>query len=191
MVADKGRLSAERFGTGLVILLTVTALSLCPAPVAATDGALAEADSLVPVPSLAPPVNVQVVDTDNDRGSQIDVSWDASADVESGRVEFYRILRSSHPDTGFAAVGRVGFTQTSYVDAGMDDETDYYYRVAAGAGEELSYSPTIGPVVSRPHWFNMGRLNCLVAVILFVLAIVIFVTWAKGGRDLFIRRLPG
>ena len=191
MFADKGRLSAERFGTGLVILLAVTALSLCPASVAAQDGALAAGDSLAPVPSLAPPTNVQVVDTDNDRGNQIDVSWEASADVEFGRVEFYRILRSSHPDTGFAAVGRVGFTQTSYVDAGMEDETEYYYRVAAGAGEELSYSPTIGPVVSRPHWFNSNRLNCMVAVVIFVLAITIFVAWAKGGRDLFIRRLPG
>jgi len=191
MVADKGRLSAERFGTGLVILLIVTALSLCPAPAVAADGASTEADSLAPAPSLAPPVNVQVVDTDNDRGSQIDVSWDASADAESGRVEFYRILRSSHPDTGFATVGRVGFTQSSYVDAGMENETEYYYRVAAGAGEEVFPSSTVGPVMARPHWFNRGRLNCLVAVIIFVLAITIFVTWAKGGRDLFIRRLPG
>ncbi len=141
MFADKGRLSAERFGTGLVILLAVTALSLCPAPAVAQDGASTPADSLAPVPSLAPPTNVQVVDTENDRGSQIDISWDASTDAESERVEFYRILRSSHPDTGFAVVGRVGFTQSSYVDAGMENETDYYYRVAAGVGEELSYSP--------------------------------------------------
>ncbi len=191
MFADKGRLSAERFGTGLVILLVVTALSLCPAPAVAQDDAPTEADSLAPAPSLAPPTNVQVVDTDNDRGSQIDVSWDASTDVELGRVEFYRILRSSHPDTGFTAVGRVGYTQTSYVDAGMEDETDYYYRVAAGVGDEVFPSMTVGPVIARPHWFNMGRLNCLVAVIIFVLAITIFVSWAKGGRDLFIRRLPG
>ncbi len=191
MFVDKGRLSAERFGTGFVILLAVTALSLCPAPAVAQDGAPTEADSLSPVLSLAPPTNVQVVDTENDRGSQIDVSWDASTDVESGRVEFYRILRSSHPDTGFAAVGRVGFTQTSYVDAGMENETGYYYRVAAGVGDEVFPSVTVGPVIARPHWFNMGRLNCLVAVIIFVLAITIFVSWAKGGRDLFIRRLPG
>ncbi len=190
MFADKGRLSAERFGAGLVIL-TVTALSLCPAPAAAQDGAPTEADSLASVPSLAPPANVQVVDRDNDRGSQIDVSWEPPADVEAGGVEFYRIFRSSHPDTGFTDVGRVGFTQTSYVDAGLENETEYYYRVAAGAGEELSYSPTIGPVVSRPHWFNTERLNCLVAVVIFVAAIIIFVTWAKGGRELFIRRLPG
>ena len=191
MFADKGRRSAERFGTGLVILLAVTALSLCPAPAAAQDGAPTEADSLAPAPSLAPPTNVQAVDTANDRGSQIDVSWDASTDVESGRVEFYRILRSSHPDTGFAAVGRVGFTQVSYVDAGMENETDYYYRVAAGAGDEVFPSMTVGPVMARPHWFNRGRLNCLVAVVIFVLAITIFVAWARGGRDLFIRRLPG
>jgi len=191
MFADKGRRRAERFGTGLVILLAVTALSLCPAPAVAQDGAPTEADSLAPILSIAPPTNVQAVDTDNDRGSQIDISWDASADAESGRVEFYRILRSSHPDTGFTAVGRVGFTQSSYVDAGMENETDYYYRVAAGAGEEVSPSSTVGPVIARPHWFNAGRLNCLVAVILFVLAITIFVSWAKGGKDLFIRRLPG
>ena len=53
MFADKGRRRAERFGTGLVILLSVAALSLCPAPAVAQDGAPTEADSLAPIPSLA------------------------------------------------------------------------------------------------------------------------------------------
>ena len=107
---------------------------------------------------LAPPVNVQVVDFANDRGNQIDVSWEASADVETGRVLYYRIFRSTHPDTGFAVVGLVGFTQTTYTDAGMDNDTDYYYRVAAGEGERdddrYAFSPTVGPVSARPQWIN-------------------------------------
>ena len=43
MFADKGRMSAERFGTGLVVALTMAALSLCPAPARAQDDVVAEA----------------------------------------------------------------------------------------------------------------------------------------------------
>ena len=195
MFADKGRLSAECFGTGLVIAMTVAALSLCPAQATSQDEVVAEADSLAPVTALAPPVNVQVVDTDNDRGNQIDISWEASADVESGRVEYYRIFRSTHPDTGFAGVGFVGFTQTTYTDAGMDNGIDYYYQVASGEGprddNRIASSQTVGPVSSRPQWINTDRINCLIAVIIFVTAIVFFVRSAREGKELFIRRLPG
>ena len=195
MFADKGRLSAECFGTGLVIAMTVAALSLCPAQATSQDEVVAEADSLAPVTALAPPVNVQVVDTDNDRGNQIDISWEASADVESGRVEYYRIFRSTHPDTGFAGVGFVGFTQTTYTDAGMDNGIDYYYQVASGEGprddNRIASSQTVGPVSSRPQWINTDRINCLIAVVIFVSAIVFFVRSAREGKELFIRRLPG
>jgi hypothetical protein len=192
MFADKGRLSAEGLNTGLVVvILAVAALFLCPAASPAQDETEAAVDSLPAAPALAPPVNVAVVDTDNDRGSQIDVSWEPSPDVETGRVTFYRIYRSTHPDTGFAQVGRVGYTQTSYVDAGMDDEVDQYYRVSAGTGDQESFAPTVGPVFSRPHWIDKTRINCLIAVVIFVSAIVYFVTSARGGKDLFIRRLPG
>ena len=195
MFADKGRLSAERFGTGLVIALTMAALSLCPAQATAQDDAAAEADSLAPVALLAPPVNVQVRDFGNDRGNQIDVSWEASADVESGRVLYYRIFRSTHPDTGFAEVGLVGFTQTTYTDEGMDNGTEYYYRVASGEGERaddrMAFSETAGPVMSRPQWINTDRINCLIAVVIFVSAIIFFVRSAREGKELFIRRLPG
>lgn len=195
MFSDRERLSGKRLGSGLVVVcFAVAALSLCPAP-ARSQGAVeeAEADSLARL--LAPPTNVSVVDTDNDRGGQIDVTWESSAGPEADRVEFYRIFRSTHPDTGFAAVGRVGFTITTYVDAGMESETEYYYRVAAGTGadeaEQLTFSSTVGPVVARPHWINKERINCLIAVVVFVSAIVFFVRSARGGKDLFIRRLPG
>ena len=85
----------------------------------------------------------------------------------------------------------MGYTQTQYVDAGMEDGIDHYYRVSAGAGEDESFSPVIGPVSSRPHWIDKTRINCLVAVVIFVTAIVYFVTSARGGKELFIRRLPG
>ena len=195
MFADKGRLSAECFGTGLVIAMTVAALSLCPAQATSQDEVVAEADSLAPVTALAPPVNVQVVDFANDRGNQIDVSWEESADVETGRVDYYRIFRSTHPDTGFVGVGFVGFTQTTYTDAGMDNGIDYYYQVASGEGprddNRIASSQTVGPVSSRPQWINTDRINCLIAVVIFVTAIVFFVRSAREGKELFIRRLPG
>jgi hypothetical protein len=191
MFADMGRLSAERFRTGFALACLLAALSLCPAPAWSQADTEAPPDTAQAGPPLAPPLDLQVADTDNDRGSQIDVSWEPSPDVETGRVTFYRIFRSTHPDTGFAAVGRVGYTQRRYVDAGMEDGVEQYYRVAAGSGDQLAFSNTVGPVISRPHWIDKTRINCLIAVVIFVSAIVYFVTSARGGKELFIRRLPG
>ncbi|MBN2564072.1 MAG: fibronectin type III domain-containing protein, partial [Candidatus Eisenbacteria bacterium] len=191
MVSDRKRLSDKRFGSGFVFAcIALAALSLCPATAVAQESAApAATDTLAP---LAPPTNVQVADTQNDRGSQIDISWDQSPDAEDGLVQYYRIYRSSHPDTGFVAVGRVGFAQSNYTDAGMPDNQEFYYRVAsAGYDERLAYSGTVGPVSSHPQWFNRDRLNVMIAVIIFVTAIVYFVRSARGGKELFIRRLPG
>jgi hypothetical protein len=191
MVPDRGRLNDKRFRSGLAFAcIASAALSLCPTTALSQESATpAAADTLAP---LAPPTNVQVADTQNDRGSQIDVSWDQSPDAEAGLVQYYRIYRSSHPDTGFAAVGRVGFAQSNYTDAGMPDNQPLYYRVAAaGYDDRLAYSGTVGPVMAHPQWFNWNRFNVMIAVIIFVVAIVYYVKSARGGKELFIRRLPG
>lgn len=191
MLSDRKRLTGKRFRPGPALAcFAVAALSLCPTTALAQEAPVAAAaDTLLP---LAPPTNVRVSDAENDRGSQIDVSWEPSPDAETGRVQYYRIFRSSHPDTGFAPVGRVGFAQTGYTDSGMPNRQEFFYRVAAvSVDQDLAYSSTAGPVASYAQWFNVDRVNVLVAVIVFVVAIIYFVRSARGGKELFIRRLPG
>jgi len=46
-------------------------------------------------------------------------------------------------------------------------------------------------VASRSQWFHTGRINALVAVSLFLLFLLFFVSTAKKGKSLFIRRIAG
>lgn len=192
MLADRGLARAGRSGVGpAAVAMIVVALFLCAGTAAAQDDVEAAiADTIVP--SLMPPTGVTAEDTPNDRGSSIHIMWEHSPDHESGDLTGYAIYRSAHPETGFAFVARVPFVNTEYRDSGIGDREPVYYRVASvDAGARESFSSTVGPVEAFPQWFNTDRINVLIAVVVFVTAIVYFVTAARSGKKLFIRRLAG
>ena len=173
----------------VVVVVALAALFLCPTAALAQDaGEPAEADTVAP---LSPPTGLEAVDTPNDRGSSANLTWEPSADEETGRVLGYVIYHSTDPDTGFVFAGRVPPGSSSYRDGGIENNREYYFRVAATDGTTEALSETAGPVVAVPHWFNVERINVLVAVVIFVTAIVYFVRSARAGKELFIRRLAG
>jgi hypothetical protein len=175
----------------VVVMLAVAALFLCSAPASAQDAAppTSTPDTLAP---LLPPVDVQAVDTPNDRGGSLSITWNASPDESAPGVTGYVVYRSAHPDTGYTAAGRVSPPSHSYRDSGLRDRTPYYYRVAlAASGGRQSMSAASAPAASSPQWFNADRTNVLVAAVIFVFAIVFFVSSARSGKKLFIRRLAG
>jgi hypothetical protein len=173
----------------VVVGVALAALFMCPALACAQDAPeAAEPDSVAP---LAPPTGLTVVDTPNDRGGSATLAWEPSADEATGRIRAYAIYHSTHPDTGFVFAGRVPAAGASYRDGAIEDGREYYFKVAATDGDIEAFSETAGPVIAAPHWFNTERVNVLVAVVIFVFAIVYFVSSARAGKRLFIRRLPG
>ncbi len=175
----------------VVAIVALSALFLCPMTAAAQDEtAAAEADSVLS-PAPAAPTNLEATDTPNDRGGSQTLTWEPSTDEADGGVAAYIIYRSSSPDTGFAMVGRVPPGTSRYRDSDLEDGVDYYHRVAASNGVGESPSEVAGPTVSSPQWFNTDRVNVMIAAIIFVAAIIYFVTSARSGKELFIRRLPG
>ena len=196
MLADRGLARVGRSGMGSVaIVMIAVALFLCAGVALAQDAGDVEAaetvveEVLLP---LTPPTAVTGVDTPNDRGSAISLTWEHSLDHESGTILGYSVYRSAHPETGFVFAGRVPYIQDHYRDSGIGDNEPTYYRVATVAldGRE-ALSETVGPFEAFPQWFNGARVNVLIAVVIFVVAIVYFVNAAKSGKDLFIRRLAG
>lgn len=192
MLGDRGQSGGIGPWTGFVALsVAVAALFLCPVAVSAQEEAeVVEQDTLLPV---AAPTGLSAIDTPNDRGGSIDVSWELSIDDDGdGIVAAYEVFRSAHPETGFAFVGRVPFGVAEYRDSGMDNDAPTYYRVATlDADESPFFSGTFGPTGASIQWFNRSRLNALIAVIIFVTSIIYFVSAARSGKDLFIRRLAG
>ncbi|MDN5205444.1 DUF1593 domain-containing protein, partial [Fulvivirgaceae bacterium BMA10] len=68
---------------------------------------------------------------------QIDLTWNHSGNNETG----FEIERSTEPGTGFILIATVGANVLSHSDAGLLENTTYYYRVRAiGTGTPSAYS---------------------------------------------------
>lgn len=109
----------------------------------------------------------------------------------------------AYPDGGaWKLVGKAAAGDTTLVNSGSKDPmsgdyirdwTDLYYRVDAVAADETvrSESAPYGPVQSHGQWFNSGRGPVFVAVIIFGILTMYFVSRARKGDDLYVRPLAG
>jgi hypothetical protein len=124
-------------------------------------------------------------DTPGDEGESITVEWRS----EDGQM--VTLMRSTGRDEAFEPVGEVPAFDGSYTDLTVQDDTEYYYRLAYVVEGDTLYSGVAGPAVSKSNWFRMYRLNALVLTALMFGFVVSFITVARRGRDLFIRRIAG
>lgn len=151
-----------------------------------------------------PPLNIKVADSPDDAGGAIDVSWELSPDdYAGGKVMQYRILRaeSINGQTGiFKEVGDATAGATSIADGNTTDGVDYFYKVMAvnsfyDTGGQLleivSDSVSAGPITSSAQWFHFQRINSLVGIALLTFFIIYFISQAKAGKKLFIRKMAG
>lgn len=159
---------------------------------------------LVPAQPMrpGPATNVAAEDARNDAGGAIIVSWEPSPDDGAGRnnLTAYTLLRSTSPLGPFDTVGTMTAGMTSFIDGDVIDGVDYFYIVDAVAmvpspdGSLSSLSERSEPSVavqSHAQWFHKGRINALIAVIILSGSILYFITQAKSGRELFIRKIAG
>jgi hypothetical protein len=164
-------------------------------------------DSVGQIPDTAYPAavsSVEASDTPNDDGGQITVGWTGSPDdLKGGKVVGYKILRATVTDGQpgeFTEVGDVPRGTTSYSDGNADDALQYVYMIQAynllredGATTwtAITDSKLTPPVHSAAQWFHFGRVNILVGVALLSLFIIYYISQAKAGKTLFIRRIAG
>ncbi len=142
----------------------------------------------------APPTEVKAFDNPNDAGGGITITWNKSADDGQGENDVlgYEILRSTTSGSGYQKVASVLAGEESYTDGeNVEDKVPYYYVVRATDAEFFSDSAETLPAVAKPQWFNTNRISMLVAVLLFSGLVLLFISWAKGGRELYIRPIAG
>ncbi len=139
---------------------------------------------------LAPPSNVTAVDTPNDDGSSITITWDAAA--EGSGISGYQILRRI-ADGELEAVGDLLPAEAAmYVDSAIEKGTAYAYIVrAVGEAEATVDSEQTAPVEGKGEWFHTGKVPLLVAMLLFSIAILWNIYDARSGKEIFVRRIPG
>ncbi len=97
-----------------------------------------------------PPRDPAAYDTAGDSGGSITVIWQLSLDDGAGSnsVTGYLILRRQGASGNFSKVGGVAAGETQFLDTGVTDGVDYFYKVRATDGTLYSDSVTVGPVQS-------------------------------------------
>ena len=139
---------------------------------------------------LSPPSNVTAMDTPNDDGSSITITWEA-APADSG-VSGYQILRRI-VNGGLEEVGEMlPADATSYIDAAVEKGSTYTYIVrAVSETEATADSEETAPVKGSGQWFHTGKTALFLVMLLFSAVIVWNIYDARSGKDIFVRRIPG
>lgn len=152
----------------------------------------AEAAEDAPLEVIPPPgaaTALEVSDYPNDEGRQIMVRWTLSPDDEE--LDAYVLYR--RPEGGeFEAVARFAPGTDSIIDDGeIENFQPYIYRVAAVRGEAETLSEPSLTVKAAGQWFDTGRINVLIAMVVFFTLVGVFITQARRGRELFLRKIAG
>ena len=139
---------------------------------------------------LSPPSNVTAVDTPNDDGSSVTIKWDAAP--EGSGISGYQILRRIAGGGLEEIGGMLSAGTTTYVDSTIEKGNAYAYIVRAVSDTEATVeSEQTAPVKGTGEWFHTGKIPLFVAMIALSIAIVTSIYYARSGKEVFIRRIPG
>ncbi len=197
-----GRMPPEPRRRGLKPRLPMGRYSICVHPMLLICLVCGLCAGVAFAQGLAPPTNVTAKDTPNDDGKSITLTWDAAA--EDSGITVYQILRGTTTDT-LAEIGtldsaaEIGASDSAekptYVDASVETGIDYVYVVRAvsktEATEETADSEITAPVQATGQWFHTGKIPLFCAMLIFSAAIVGNIYYARSGKEIFVRRIPG
>jgi len=140
--------------------------------------------------ALTTPSDLTVKDTPNDEGSSITLKWTFPEEAEVGDLVGFSIQRADSGDN-FAEVGRLPAKAREYVDEDATRDTPYRYRVAAVYPDTVLAGGASTEATAKAQWFNWDRVNILVGLLVFSGMVAYFVTKARSGVQLFVRRIAG
>lgn len=147
---------------------------------------------------LPAPTQFTARDRPGDSGGSILLTWKDPAGLDT--TEVLQIRRAKPPAYDWADVGKVKPGAERYEDISAKDGTVYRYEVrvvkpAAAAdttAAALSGPPLVSdPVASHDNWFRNERTNSFIASILFLAILLVSITVAKSGKQIFIRKIAG
>jgi hypothetical protein len=149
-----------------------------------------------------PPIDVKVMDTANDKGESITLTFKRthpSAQKDTfGMVRLgspssieYEIWRSAEEENSFRLVGKILSSDSIFIDSKVKDGVNYFYFVKGAGENDTLISKVFGPVVSKGQWFNPKQTNVLFAVVISFLFIFGFILYGKKGKKLYVRPIAG
>ncbi len=189
------------------VLLALMLLLFMGGGVPAQDQDLASEPDTLSLPAPQPPTNITVADKEDDAGHGLVVRWDLSADDGQGlnNVKMYDILRSSALDGEYISRGIVPAGTKEFVD---EDDQEYtgteinpnympigstwYYKLAAISDNDVKSAESNAVAgTTESNLFNWRKLPILFGVLVFGCFLLIFISQAKKGKELYVRPLAG
>jgi len=131
-------------------------------------------------------IEAEAYDTPNDDGSSITTTWTTDTKFES-----FEILRSENPEEGFEKIYEVNKKTSRYIDSQVQGGVQYYYKIKGQSADIELLSEAVGPVKAMAQIFNTGRSNIAICIFILFFAIIYYITRARRGEKLFIRKIPG
>jgi hypothetical protein len=140
-----------------------------------------------------PPANVRAEDNPNDKGGIINIGWERSADDGAGAnsVTGYEILRSAEMDGIYEHIGGAAPGATFFSDSDVKNKVKYFYKVRALSPLGSSESLTSVAASSSVQLFDFSRLTLFMLAVIIGSAIFYFISKARGGKELYIRKIAG
>lgn len=132
--------------------------------------------------------NFRAYDTPNDEGKSITLEWQG----DFGDIQSVRIFRARSPEGPFVPVKILLGNVHSYKDNDVEDFKEYYYRIVLLTTDNRIFSSdVIGPVKSKPSWFDTSKLPLFLLLALYILILLYYLISAKRGKEITLRPLPG
>ncbi len=185
----------------IICAIAFVLLAICCPTLAQSESTQQTTDSLAvntAVQAPAPATDLIVIDTPDDNGKSLEIRWSPSPD-DAALVTKYKILRSTSPSGPFEAIGSTTKGQYEFTNNELKAETEYYFKIAAfnepapgsGLNAAMSESVIVGPVKPAAQWFNTRRIWILIWTIVTCFAILFYISQAKAGKDLYVRKIAG
>ncbi|HYR52883.1 MAG TPA: DUF6754 domain-containing protein [Candidatus Dormibacteraeota bacterium] len=144
-----------------------------------------------PAADLPAPTGFSAKDRPGDSGNATLLTWKDPSGVPEGAM--IQIRRAVPPAYDWTDIATVKLGVERYEDTTAKDGVVYRYEIAVtvpAAG--VSGPPVVSdPVASHDNWFSKDRTNSFIASVLFIFILLISITMAKSGKNIFIRRIAG
>ena len=127
-------------------------------------------------------------DNPNDDGSAIILKWD----IGNLEVESFAIYKSID-GKNYESLIKLSKTAREYLDErNITSNKKLFYRIKfLDKNEQERIPPLQASVVAKAQWFNTERIALLIMTILLAYSIIYFITSARKGKRLYIRRISG
>lgn len=139
--------------------------------------------------------NLNASDTPIDAGGSIDVTWEPSASETAGTAPVlgYDVWRAERATGEYKMVGTVDPGKKSYTftDSSAENGVPYFYKIRVRNEKMSTDTAPFGPVKATVQWFHPERLNMLIASIVLSAFVLYYISQARAGKELFIRRIAG